>query len=232
MEERNAFVNCFVKDDSEVGGGAGLEPVAPEIVGSIDVIAVSHIVVANCGDSRAVSYRGKEPIALIVDHKLFACYPSFLLLSQIRGDGDEYSRIEAAGGKVIQWNGHGVFGVVAMQRSIGAISYGWLVFSLVLPLVARVLGDRYLKPWIIPESEVMFLPRARENECLVLASNGVWDVISNEEVCDLARKGILKWHGKNGDTLPLERGEGIDPAAQAAAECLSNRPSFLFELNQ
>ncbi|KAG5591194.1 hypothetical protein H5410_041708 [Solanum commersonii] len=41
--------------------------------------------------------------------------------------------------------------------------------------------------------------------------------------CDLARKRILLWHKKNGVTLPSERGQGIDPAAQAAAECLSNR---------
>lgn len=32
---------------------------------------------------------------------------------------DEYARIEASGGKVIQWNGHRVFGVLAMSRSIG-----------------------------------------------------------------------------------------------------------------
>ena len=35
---------------------------------------------------------------------------------------DEYERIEAAGGKVIQWNGHRVFGVLAMSRSIGMSS--------------------------------------------------------------------------------------------------------------
>ena len=32
---------------------------------------------------------------------------------------DEHARIEAAGGKVIQWNGSRVFGVLAMSRSIG-----------------------------------------------------------------------------------------------------------------
>jgi protein phosphatase 2C len=32
---------------------------------------------------------------------------------------DEYARIEAEGGKVIQWNGYRVFGVLAMSRSIG-----------------------------------------------------------------------------------------------------------------
>lgn len=69
-----------------------------------------------------------------------------------------------------------------------------------------------------------FIPRAKEDECLILASDGLWDVMSNEEACEIARKRILVWHKKNGATsLPLERGGGIDPAAQAAAESLSNR---------
>lgn len=70
---RKLFTDCFAKVDDEVGGKASPEPVAPETVGSTAVVAVvcsSHIIVANCGDSRAVLYRGKEPIALSVDHKV------------------------------------------------------------------------------------------------------------------------------------------------------------------
>ncbi|KAJ9550537.1 hypothetical protein OSB04_014582 [Centaurea solstitialis] len=190
---KKAFVNCFLKVDDEIGGKqASVEPVAPETVGSTAVVALicsSHIIVSNCGDSRSVLCRGKEAMALSVDHK--------------PNREDEYARIEAAGGKVIQWNGHRVFGVLAMSRSI---------------------GDRYLKPWIIPDPEVTFIPRAKEDECLILASDGLWDVMSNEEACEIARKRILVWHKKNGiSSLPQERGEGIDPAAQAAAEGLSNR---------
>ncbi|KAL2574456.1 hypothetical protein AAZV13_17G187900 [Glycine max] len=189
---KKVFTNCFLKVDAEVGGKVNNEPVAPETVGSTAVVAVicaSHIIVANCGDSRAVLCRGKEPMALSVDHK--------------PNRDDEYARIEAAGGKVIQWNGHRVFGVLAMSRSI---------------------GDRYLKPWIIPEPEVTFVPRTKDDECLILASDGLWDVMTNEEVCDLARKRIILWYKKNGLEQPSsERGEGIDPAAQAAAEYLSNR---------
>lgn len=69
----------------------------------------------------------------------------------------------------------------------------------------------------------MFIPRTKDDECLILASDGLWDVMSNEEACDLARRRLLLWHKKNGVALPLERGEGIDPAAQAAAEFLSSR---------
>lgn len=110
------------------------------------------------------------------------------------------ARIEAAGGKVIQWNGSRVFGVLAMSRSI---------------------GDRYLKPWIIRDPDVMFVPRAKEDDCLILASDGLWDVMNNEEACDVARRRILLWHKKHGNTSPATRGDGIDPAAQAAADYLT-----------
>ncbi|KAM6601659.1 hypothetical protein CsatA_021268 [Cannabis sativa] len=191
-----AFTSCFQKVDDEIGGkingdasDATIEPIAPETVGSTAVVALvcsSHIIVANCGDSRAVLCRGKEPVPLSVDHK--------------PNREDEYARIEASGGKVIQWNGHRVFGVLAMSRSI---------------------GDRYLKPWIIPEPEVMFVPRAREDECLILASDGLWDVMTNEEICEVARRRLLLWHKKNGVTALADRGLGADLAAQAAAEYLS-----------
>lgn len=201
-----AFVDCFTRVDDEVagkassgGGGdvgtsnvaAAADPVAPETVGTTAVVSVicsSHIIVSNCGDSRAVLCRGKQPVPLSVDHK--------------PNREDEYARIEAAGGKVIQWNGYRVFGVLAMSRSI---------------------GDRYLKPWIIPVPEVTIVPRAKDDECLILASDGLWDVLSNEEVCDVARKRILLWHKKNGGNLPSAQrsGDSPDPAAQAAAECLS-----------
>ncbi|XP_075666189.1 protein phosphatase 2C 16-like [Castanea sativa] len=199
VQWEKAFTSCFQKVDDEIAGNVSRgingnnedasEPVAPETVGSTAVVALvcsSHIIVANCGDSRAVLCRGKEAMALSVDHK--------------PNREDEYARIEASGGKVIQWNGHRVFGVLAMSRSI---------------------GDRYLKPWIIPEPEVMFLPRARDDELLILASDGLWDVMSNEEACEVARRQILLWHKKNGSAPLLERGTGIDPAAQAAADRLS-----------
>ncbi|KAL8522583.1 hypothetical protein ACS0TY_012654 [Phlomoides rotata] len=191
VQWEKVFTDCFLKVDDEVGGKTTMDvPLAPETVGSTAVVAVvssSHIIVANCGDSRAVLYRGKEAIPLSVDHK--------------PNREDEYARIEASGGKVISWNGHRVFGVLAMSRSI---------------------GDRYLKPWIIPEPEVMFVPRAREDDCLVLASDGLWDVMSNEEACEVARKRILIWHKKNGSNPLAHRGEDVDPAAQSAAEYLCN----------
>ncbi|KAL6618665.1 hypothetical protein ACP70R_033804 [Stipagrostis hirtigluma subsp. patula] len=192
-----AFVDCFSRVDAEVGGNATTpaQPVAPDTVGSTAAAAVvcsSHVIVANCGDSRAVLCRGKQPLALSVDHK--------------PNREDEYARIEALGGKVIQWNGYRVLGVLAMSRSI---------------------GDRYLKPYIIPIPEVTIVARAKDDECLILASDGLWDVMSNEEACDAARKRILLWHKKNAaasaaaSSSAQRSGDSPDEAAQAAAEYLS-----------
>uniref|UniRef100_A0A5B7B4T0 protein-serine/threonine phosphatase n=1 Tax=Davidia involucrata TaxID=16924 RepID=A0A5B7B4T0_DAVIN len=196
-----AFLRCFLKVDAEVRGvcrgnggiadasDSSSEPVAPNAVGSTAVVAIicpTHIIVANCGDSRAVLCRGKVPVPLSVDHK--------------PNREDERARIEVAGGKVIQWDGFRVSGVLAMSRSI---------------------GDRYLEPYVIPDPEMMFVPRAKEDECLILASDGLWDVMKNDEVCDVARRRILLWHKRNGASLPAERGEGVDPAAQDAADYLS-----------
>lgn len=94
------FTNCFCKVDNEVGGKASrnipkestvsysntFEAVALETVGSTAVVAVlcsSHIVVANCGDSRAVLYRGKKAIALSNDHKVSLSSLFWLLLVPI-----------------------------------------------------------------------------------------------------------------------------------------------------
>ncbi|XP_061361483.1 protein phosphatase 2C 56-like [Gastrolobium bilobum] len=199
---KKAFSNCFQKVDDEVGGiGAAnsgnnsggsdshSEPLAPETAGSTAVVVIlsqTHIIVANCGDSRAVLYRGKEALPLSADHK--------------PNREDERERIEAAGGRVIHWKGYRVLGVLAMSRSI---------------------GDRYLKPWIIPEPEVNIVQREKNDECLILASDGLWDVMTNEEACDVARKRILIWHKKYGNNGSTGQGEGADPAAQSAAEYLS-----------
>ncbi|TKW16378.1 hypothetical protein SEVIR_5G296900v4 [Setaria viridis] len=79
------FGDCFQKVDDEVSGEASRfcggvsevrrKPVAVANVGSTAVVAVvcsSHVIIANCGDSRVVLCRGKEPMVLSMDHKMSA----------------------------------------------------------------------------------------------------------------------------------------------------------------
>ncbi|KAG8636198.1 protein phosphatase 2C 56 [Manihot esculenta] len=150
-----AFSSGFERADNEV------LTEAPEMVGSTAVVVVlsgCQIITSNCGDSRAVLCRGTRTIALTVDQK--------------PDRQDELTRIEEGGGKVINWNGARVLGVLAMSRAI---------------------GDRYLRPWIIPVPEITFMTRTDEDECLILASDGLWDVMTNEEVGDVARRLLRRW---------------------------------------
>lgn len=49
-------------------------------------------------------------------------------------------------------------------------------------------GDKYLKPFVISEPEVNVMERTQEDEFMILASDGLWDVISNDLACDVARR--------------------------------------------
>ncbi|GAB2299758.1 hypothetical protein Dimus_033811 [Dionaea muscipula] len=166
-----------------------------DAVGSTAVVAVitpDKIVVPNCGDSRAVLCRNGAAIPLSSDHKVLImsfelkakkskllklvvmedtknsiCVTLISVRMFVQPDRpDELERIQAAGGRVIYWYGARVSGVLAMSRAI---------------------GDNYFKPYVLPEPEVTVTERAEDDECLILASDGLWDVVSNETACSVAR---------------------------------------------
>ncbi|KAJ0043295.1 hypothetical protein Pint_17695 [Pistacia integerrima] len=96
---------------------------------------------------------------------------------------DELQRVEAAGGRVINWNGHRILGVLATSRSI---------------------GDQYLKPFVISKPEVIVSERTESDEFLILASDGLWDVVSNEVACQVVRRcfnGHIKWASSTLDVV-------------------------------
>ncbi|MBA0814010.1 hypothetical protein Gohar_019861 [Gossypium harknessii] len=167
---------CFEKMDEEVNKGR----MAEEMVGSTAVVAVvgnGKVVVANCGDSRAVLSRGGVAMPLSFDHK--------------PDRPDELERVEAAGGRVINWNGYRVLGVLATSRSI---------------------GDQYLKPFVICKPEVTVREVTNGDEFLILASDGLWDVVSNEVACRVVRRCLNgQIRSKTADVLNQNR------ASEAAA---------------
>lgn len=48
-------------------------------------------------------------------------------------------------------------------------------------------GDNYLKPYVSCEPEVTITDRTADDDCLILASDGLWDVVSNDTACGVAR---------------------------------------------
>ncbi|KAF8396817.1 hypothetical protein HHK36_018450 [Tetracentron sinense] len=182
-EWNDAMVRSFSRMDKEVlgwnegvlGSNCRCELQTPQCdaVGSTAVVSVvtpDKIVVANCGDSRAVLSRNGKAVPLSSDHK--------------PDRPDELQRIQDAGGRVIYWDGPRVLGVLAMSRAI---------------------GDSYLKPYVISEPEVTITDRTVEDDCMILASDGLWDVVSNETACGVARM-CLRGQAK----LPLLPGTGSD----------------------
>ncbi|KAL1217847.1 putative protein phosphatase 2C 30 [Cardamine amara subsp. amara] len=79
----------------------------------------------------------------------------------------ELKRIEALGGYVDCCNG--------VWRIQGTLA------------VSRGIGDRCLKEWVIAEPETRTLQIKPEFEFLILASDGLWDKVTNQEAVDVVR---------------------------------------------
>jgi hypothetical protein len=73
-------------------------------------------------------------------------------------------------------------------------------------------GDHYLRPYVISKPEVTVTKRTDKDEFLVLASDGLWDVISNEVACQVVKRCLDGRMRRNSVEIENESG-----AAQAAA---------------
>lgn len=54
-------------------------------------------------------------------------------------------------------------------------------------LPSAISGDYYMKPFISAEPEVTVTDRTDKDEFIILASDGLWDVMSNEVACKVTR---------------------------------------------
>jgi protein phosphatase 1G len=168
----------------ETKGDRTLRRIAPVVdrSGSTAVVVCltpTFIAVANCGDSRAVLARKRqmssssmtrlnevEAVAMSRDHK-----------PHLEG---ERARIEAAGGVVTELEG-------------GACEVGFEGSTLRLRM-SRAFGDFYLKQAeglasnlqpIIAVPEVQVISRSPGDILVLVACDGVWDVMSNEAAVQL-----------------------------------------------
>lgn len=117
-------------------------------------ISNENVYIANCGDSRAVLCRNGVPVFSTEDHKPF-------LMSEKR-------RIVNAGGSVMCQR---VNGSLAVSRALGDYDY------------KNVSELGQCEQLVSPEPEIFCQERDPQDYFLVLACDGVWDVMSNEAVC-------------------------------------------------
>jgi len=119
------------------------------------LITEKYIVLANCGDSRSVCCANGNPSLVTLDHK-----PS---------NDVERERIEKAGGSVLMQRVNGCLGVA---RALGDFEF------------KNVEGMGPTEQLISAEPEFFIKELLPEDEFLILACDGVWDVMKNEDVCN------------------------------------------------
>lgn len=122
------------------------------------IVSPQHIFFANCGDSRAVLSRDGKCHFTTCDHKPI--------------NPAEKERIQRAGGSVMIQR---VNGSLAVSRALGDFEY------------KNVQGMGPCEQLVSPEPEISVESKSDKDEFLVLACDGIWDVMSNDELCDFIR---------------------------------------------
>merc|ERR1711978_618902 len=119
------------------------------------LISEKYVIIANCGDSRGVCCVSGKPALATQDHK-----PS---------NEPEKERIQNAGGSVMIQR---VNGSLAVSRALGDFEY------------KNVDGKGPTEQLVSPEPEFYIKTREEDlDQFLVLACDGVWDVMTNEDIC-------------------------------------------------
>ncbi|ORC93159.1 putative protein phosphatase 2C [Trypanosoma theileri] len=149
------------------------------------LLSKGEIVCANAGDSRAVLCRGTKAIPLSTDHK-----PSVAI---------EKERIEKAGGTV---QCQRVNGTLALSRAIGDFDF----------------KENVELPWdeqmVTALPDIVQLKSSPDDDFIVIACDGVWDVLSNQDACDLIKKGLKETDGDIGLVCEMVLDKCLAPRAQ------------------
>ncbi|CAL1126189.1 unnamed protein product [Cladocopium goreaui] len=178
---KTAIKEAFLQTDKEIL--ALSERKKFELVGSTCVSVILHgnpklgtalrLVVSNLGDSRAVLCRAGTAVPVSEDHK-----PTRM---------DERKRIERVGGLVLQVRGAWRVATSTNPNSMNKAArreYQGLAMT-------RSFGDMHFKRPIglaIAEPEVQVISLSDKDLFMVLGTDGVFDVLSNQEVIDLAMR--------------------------------------------
>lgn len=122
----------------------------------VAMLANGHLIVGNAGDSRAYLWRDGKAIQLTIDHK--------------PDRPDETARINQAGGWVA---GGRVMRALAVSRAIGDRDFKRCELT-------KDAGLPFTDSLVVPNPEVRVV-RVQEGDELLLACDGLWDVMSPED---------------------------------------------------
>lgn len=152
-----ALVKAFVELDKDMQEDSECRFTTSGCTSVVVMTRNNQIYCANCGDSRAVLSERGQAIPLSFDHK--------------PGNEEELSRIKAAGG-FVEFNR--VNGTLALSRALGDFEFK-----------RGNLAPKDQMVTAVPE--VTVTPMNENQEFIVLACDGIWDVLTSQEVVDFIR---------------------------------------------
>ena len=153
------------------------------------LLTPGRVVCANAGDCRAVLFRNNEKvIPLSVDHN-----PT---------SHSEVARIEASGATIVcNANGSRVNGILAVSRAIGDFDF----------------KDRPDLPWteqaVTAKPDITEMALTKEDSFIVIACDGVWEVLSNEEVCKFVSEALAATNDDVGQVCEMLLDRCLAPVA-------------------
>uniref|UniRef100_A0A7S2BV78 Uncharacterized protein n=1 Tax=Octactis speculum TaxID=3111310 RepID=A0A7S2BV78_9STRA len=122
----------------------------------------THLIVANVGDSRCVLSRGGHAIELSSEHRLTT-------------RPDERKRVEQAGGTIIS---NRVNGTLAVSRSFGDVPHKGFTSG----------SEGSWKDVVIAVPETRQEALQKNDEFIVVATDGLWDVMHSQQVINFIRR--------------------------------------------
>ncbi|KAK3252677.1 hypothetical protein CYMTET_38040 [Cymbomonas tetramitiformis] len=171
---------------------------------TVVMVREDQIVVANVGDSRAVLGRNGKAVDLSSEHRPYG---------RDKTAKEEAARIQKTGA----WLRDGrVMGILAVTRAFGDIEFKRNIEQL---LVDGVLDGVWTKEFakkqnitsapVVPMPDVMDVATTEQDEFVIMASDGLWEVFSSAQAVQYVRRHLANSAKK-----------GVKNGAQAAAEAI------------
>ncbi|CAA0835873.1 Probable protein phosphatase 2C 65 [Striga hermonthica] len=161
---KSRMIKCFHEMDDELEANASIESYCSGTTSVIVLKKGEHLIIANLGDSRAILCKRDENNHLVSKQLTVDLKPNL--------PGYEMERIKSCEGRVL-----------AMEEEPK-------VYRIWMPdqdcpglAMARAFGDFCLKDFgLISTPDVTYRKLTESDEFIVLATDGIWDVLSNDEV--------------------------------------------------
>jgi len=222
-----ALEAAFWETDAKIGDEKKVYRMLGGCTVLLSVFILGKLYVANAGDSRGVLCRRGRAYPMSYDFTPVSERQRLQLLGRLQPHllGEEYTWFEYVrkpvrrdvGSRMLFRDAHmtgWAYKIIGESDLKFPLVYGEGKRSRLLATigVTRGFGDHdlraqsatgtvYIKPFLTPQPEVRVLDIENEtvtaDDVLVLATDGLWDVVSNDEVAQIVQRGLSTWDNES-----------------------------------